>query len=103
MTDVTASIAEKWVINRYLRMHEMAFDGRHPDMVIPFKVMRDYIDAAAAIRSRRTVNGGTITISNQSRWLNQFPPLQRKDIVSMIFGNAAEFGWDIRMEGSKWT
>lgn len=102
MTNATATKAEEWAINRYLRMHETAFDGKHSDMVIPNNVLRDYLSAVAAIRSRRTVNGGTIIISNNSRWLNQFPPLQRKDVVTNIFGNAAEFGWDIRMEGTKW-
>lgn len=103
MANVTLTKAEEWAVNRYLRMHKMAFDGRHESMVIPHNVMRNYLDVMAAIQARRTTqNGGAITISLTSKWLNQFPPAQRKDIVTAIFSNAAEFGWDIRMEGSKW-
>ncbi len=42
----------------------------------------------------------TVTIT--SKWLNQFPPIRRADVVKHIYSLAAQFGWEVRVAGQRW-
>ena len=91
---------EMSVIERYEAAHERAFPKRgESDYVIPFQIMRDYLDFAA-IATRHEIGeyyGKALVLDSaqgEIAWSGKE--------IRELFRTATEKGWAIRVRGQKW-